>query len=126
MKNLFNKLRNLLTATKGKPVSKPEMVTKELSKSLPALYVPKSKKSRKKIKIPWTIIGNFFFELAHSMGKLVGSALMWSIFLYVTGYFVPELREKVLPQLYNWVNFYLYCMNDLAGFLWELLLKLSA
>lgn len=125
MKKLLNKFRNLLTATAGTTVTEPKMVTKEFPKSIPMTSVPNERNKPQK-KISWTGIINLFCEFAYYMGKLIGSTFMWSILLFVAGHFVPELRYKVLPPLYNFVDLYLYCVKAFAGFLWDFLMKFSA
>ena len=124
MKTLFKKIRNLLTRTAGTPVTKPEMVTKKLPVCQSVTQTETQEKESKK-KIPWKKIGSFFFKLAHYMGKLIGSAFMWSILLFIAGHFVPELRQA-MPYTYHLVDFYLYCMDDLSEFIWNLIVKLSA
>ena len=90
MRKLFNKIRNLLTATAGSPVNEPEMVTKEL----PSAYQSKETDEQE----DWTwkdtvdVCIDAFVEFSKSIGKLIGSALMWSIFLYAAGYFIQFNR----------------------------------
>lgn len=129
MIKLFNKIRNFLTATAGTPVSAPEMVTKEFPAVQSVTETSEQEEKQEKKTWRWTdtvdVCIDAFVEISKSIGKLIGSALMWSIFLYVAGYFIPDLRYK-LPSLYNLIDFYLFCINWWAEFLWDLLLKLSA
>lgn len=125
MKKVVNTIRNFFTATKGTPVSEPKMVTKEL----PIVQSVTETSEQKEETRTWTdtvsIFVNAFIygfalffryvgNLIHYVGKFIGSVFMWSIILYVVGYFVPELRYEVLSPVYNWVDLYLSLLRKLA------------